>query len=238
MSDDARQRLEAEAERLRQERERASAAATQERRDAELRAKADAASFSEGKLRHSVTRFTMPLVFCTFAGALVIGGVAMDGELQKPPPWTSWALAVCGALFGLVLVRFWVIGPMRYRRWLGALPFRLVGLTELLGSGKAVTKVQVTLVFQDTPAPLAVVQEFVFGKLPVTEERDRPSVVERGKTLLLVHQLSTEAANFPLHGWVRAVTENVLRDVNAAYRLDEARVEALDTGNFDHGSPD
>ena len=238
MSDDARERLEAEAQRLRQERERASAEAAQDTRDAEARAKADAASFSEGKLRLSVTRFTMPLVFSTLAGAFIFWAVSLDSELKHPPTWTGWAIGVCVSLFALVLVRFFVFGPRRYRRWLETLPFRVVGLTELLGSSKAVTTVQVTLRFHDTPAPLAVVQELVLGKLPVAEAQESARVTEQGKTLRLARELSTESANFPLHGWVRAVTEQVLRDVHAAYRLDEVRVEALDTRPFDHGSGD
>ncbi len=186
----------------------------------------------------SVTRFTMPLVFSTLAGAFSFWAVSLDSELKQPPAWTGWAIGVCVSLFALVLVRFWVFGPRRYRRWLEALPFRVVGLTELLGSSKAVTKVQVTLRFHDTPAPLAVVQELVLGKLPVTETNERATVTEQGKTLIVTRELSTESANFPLHGWVRAVTEQVLRDVHAAYRLEEARVEALDSRPFDHGSGD
>lgn len=238
--DDARDGLRAEAERLRQEREARDRDADQTKRAAQERIAALAKSYSERRLWGSVSRFTGPLLFITIGTAALFWGISVDFEEAKNPSrvphgliWTSLALAVA------VLVRYVVFGPWRYHRWLAALPFPVAGLTEVLGSGRAVTKATIALRFSDSAAPKDVVEELLRSKLPPPREDTPAQLTSDGSGLVIDAEFYTEVSNWPLHGWFRQLVRDVLLEVHRGWPLATVTVSVKAHDEFHTpGGPD
>lgn len=232
-NDDAREALKAEAERLRLEREARDRDADQAKRDVQSHLAALAKSYSERRFWSSVTRFTGPLLFTTIGSAALFWGMSVDFEQEKNPSRVPYGLIwTCLILAVVVLVRYVVYGPWRFHRWRSALPFPVEGLTEALGSRRAATKVKVVLEFSDSVAPKDVLEELVRGKLPLKEDEQPPQVSVRDRVVEVTKGLSSESANWPLHGWFRALAGAVLGEVHRAWPLAKVRVEVLETDAF------
>lgn len=231
--DDAREALRAQAEQLRREREARSQDEAAAQRASKANEAARAKSFSERRLWSSVSRFTWPLIFGCFAAAALFWGMSADfAEAHNPNPWPGRLAWVALAMPIVVALRHVAIGPWRYRRWVNGLPFRLEGLTEALGSDRAVTKVTVSLGFADSAAPTTVVEELVRARLPVTRE-DTPAQLHGGADGLAVSaEFYTETANWPLHRWARALVNDVLLEVHRGWPLASVSVTVTAHDDF------
>lgn len=236
MSDegDAREALKREAERLKQQREQAAQSAVSAEQALKARLEGLAKTYSERRFWSSVTRWTGPLLFTSVGTAALFWGISVDFEEEKNPSRVPYGLIWTSLAFGLVvLIRYIVYGPWRYHRWLSALPFRVEGLTEALGSGRAVAKAHVVLEFADSAAPKDVVDELVRGRLALKEDESPARVVlTKSGAIVVERSLSTESANWPLYHWFRALAATVLAELHRGWPLAKVRVEAVEHAPF------
>lgn len=215
---EARSELAREAERLRRGRLDKQRDEQRAKKEAAEEARREARSFSRIRLATATAgRFVgWAATLCFSAGVVLGGGTILSNDL----PWTTRSVAIAISFGpGTLLVLWWWMAPLFFRRWLARLPFAVEGIERALGGGEFVEEARVVVQFRGEAPERADLLELVRGGSGGT-------VVDSSAGTFAIHSasLGLESSNWPLRRWFRRLVRSTLLDVHRAYPIERVKV--------------